>query len=274
MVRIKFTALPETPIVLPSLSPMASKGTVDVSVEHRESSTEQLDTTLADEQAIASTEATSERDVGSKDDNVSDDTSDGGNAFDNGGRVKIGAEATLTGVRYDFGWSKVTSGHISDLENSFRFFLKGFARPPGIESVPVPKENEAAVFEDFFIAVLHIPLHHVLLDILRKFRVQLQQLTPNAIVQISKFIWTITSCRGRPNAEVFAHHYELHYRNKKIHLEGSETTFAAQFGCISFRPSWFRNRVRLTPATRNKWTSSWDSDWFYCKVPSEQRSDF
>jgi hypothetical protein len=23
--------------------------------------------------------------------------------------------------------------------------------------------------------------------------------------------------------DVFAHHYELHYQNKKIHLEGSET---------------------------------------------------
>jgi hypothetical protein len=54
---------------------------------------------------------------------------------------------------------------------------------------------------------------------------------------------------------IFAHHYELHYQNKKIHLEGSDTSFAAQFGCISFYPSWFGNRARLTPATRNKWTS-------------------
>jgi hypothetical protein len=57
--------------------------------------------------------------------------------------------------------------------------------------------------------------------------VQLHQLTANAIVQISKFVWVVTSCGGRPTADVFAHHYELHYHNKKIHLEGSETTFAA-----------------------------------------------
>jgi hypothetical protein len=68
---------------------------------------------------------------------------------------------------------------------------------------------------------------------------------PNAIVQISKFIWAVMSCGGRPNAEVFTHHYELHYQNKKIHLEGSETTFAAQFGLISFHPSRFGNRLGL-----------------------------
>jgi hypothetical protein len=111
----------------------------------------------------------------------------------------------------------------------------------------------------------------VLLDILHNFRVQLHQLTPNAIVQISKFIWAVTSCEGLPNAEVFAHNYKLHYQNNKIHLEGSETTFNAQFGCISFHPSQFGNCARLTPAMRNKWTSGWDSNWFYCKVPLEQK---
>jgi hypothetical protein len=32
--------------------------------------------------------------------------------------------------------------------------------------VPDPKENEAVVFEDFFVVGLHIPSHPVLLDIL------------------------------------------------------------------------------------------------------------
>jgi hypothetical protein len=82
------------------------------------------------------------------------------------------------------------------------------------------------------------------------------------------------SCRGHPNAEVFTHHYESHYQKKKVHLEGSKTTFAAQLGCISFHPSRFGHRARLTQATRNKWTSGWDSHWFYCKVPSKQGNDF
>jgi hypothetical protein len=114
--------------------------------------------------------------------------------------VKARAEVALAIMSYYFDLSKVMRRHISDLENSFHFFLKGFAQPPGIESVLVPKENEAVVFEDFFVAGLCIPPHPMLLDILHKFCVQLHQLTPNAIVQINKFIWVVTSCGRRPNA--------------------------------------------------------------------------
>jgi hypothetical protein len=66
MVHVKFTAHPRTPIVSPSLSPMASESVADISVERRGSSTKQLDTTVADEQATASTEATSNRMRGPK----------------------------------------------------------------------------------------------------------------------------------------------------------------------------------------------------------------
>jgi hypothetical protein len=89
------------------------------------------------------------------------------------------------------------------------------------------------VFDDFFTAGLRMPPHPVLVDILRKFRVQLHQLTSNAIT----------------------HHYELHYQNKKIHLAGCDTTLTAQFGCISFHPSRFGSQARLTLTMRNKWTS-------------------
>jgi hypothetical protein len=173
----------------------------DVSTEHRGSSTKQLDTTIANEQAMASTETTSKRDAGSEEDNVSDDTSDSGNAFYNGGRVKIGVDTALAGMSYEL-----------------------------------------------------ISLHS-------------EGVCPSTRRRVR-------SCGGHPNAEVFAHQYELHYHNKKIHLEEFETTFAAQFGRIPFHPSWFGNCARFTPAMWNKWTSGWDSNWFYCKVPSEQRSDF
>jgi hypothetical protein len=78
------------------------------------------------------------------------------------------------------------------------------------ESVLEAWANKAVVFEDFFTARLRMPPHPVLMDILHKFRVQLHQLMPNAIVQIGKFIWAITSCGGHPTVDVFAQHYELH----------------------------------------------------------------
>jgi hypothetical protein len=83
--------------------------------------------------------------------------------------VKIGAGAALAGMSFDFVWSKVMRSCVLGLESSSRFFPQGFAQPPGIESVPVPKGDEAVVFEDFFVAGLRKPPHRVLLDILHNF---------------------------------------------------------------------------------------------------------
>jgi hypothetical protein len=77
-----------------------------------------------------------------------------------------------------------------------RNFPKGYCRPPGVESMPELRANEAVVFKDFFAAGLQMPPHPVLIHILCKFRVKLHQLTPNGIIQISKFIWAVTSCGG------------------------------------------------------------------------------
>jgi hypothetical protein len=223
--------------------------------EHRESSAEQPEACLSDELVVVSVEATSEQGAGSDEENSSDSSGDSENTSDSGGCLKIGAEVALAGVSYDFGRLTVMMTLVMALESFARSFPKGFTRPPGAKSVLDPRENEVVAFKDFFVAGLRIPSHLILLDIMCKFQVQLHQLMSNAIIQISKFAWAVTSCGGRPTTDIFTHHYELHNQNKKIHLEGSKTTFAAQFGCITFHLSQFGNRVRLTPAMRNKWTS-------------------
>jgi hypothetical protein len=121
-------------------------------------------------------------------------------------------------------------------------FPKGVLLSPRCGVSVEPQVNEAVVFEDLFTVGLRVVHHPVLVDILWKFQVQLHQLTPNAIVQIRKFIWAVSSCGGYPTADVFARHYELHYQHKKIHLEGCQTTMAAQFGCITFHPIRYRGR--------------------------------
>jgi hypothetical protein len=138
------------------------------------------------------------------------------------------------------------------MENYAHYFPKGYGRPPGAESVSEPRANEAINFEDFFAAGRHMPPHPVLIDILCKFRMQLHHLTPNAIVTISKFIWAVTLCEGRPTANIFAQHYELHYQNKKIHLEGCKIALTVQFGCITFHPSRYGGQAKLTLSVRNK----------------------
>jgi hypothetical protein len=127
MVCIKFTAHPQTPVVSPRFSPMSSEDAASVSAEHRGNLAEQLETSFVDEQAVISTEATSERDVGFDGEHPSEDTSDSENASDIGGRVKIGVHAALAGVSYIFGQSKVTQAHITSPKNSASYFPKGFA---------------------------------------------------------------------------------------------------------------------------------------------------
>jgi hypothetical protein len=112
-------------------------------------------------------EATSDQGVGSDGENPSDGY--GENASDSDRHVKIGVEAALVGMSYDFGQSTLTKAHVMSLKSFACYFLKGFARSPSAESVLDPWENEAVVFEDFFIAGLRIPPHPILLDILHKF---------------------------------------------------------------------------------------------------------
>jgi hypothetical protein len=63
---------------------------------------EQPNTSLANDPVLTSKEATSEQDVVSDEENPFGDMGDSENASDDGSRVKIGAEATLASVSYDF----------------------------------------------------------------------------------------------------------------------------------------------------------------------------
>jgi hypothetical protein len=149
MVHIKFTARPQTPVVSPRFAPRASDD------DHRESSAEKSKASVDDEQVVVSTEAASEQGGGSDGDNPSDSSNGSENAYDSGGRLKVGAEAALASVSYDFRQSTVMRARVMTLESFTRYFLKGFARPSGAESIPDPRENEAVVFNDFFAAGLH-----------------------------------------------------------------------------------------------------------------------
>jgi hypothetical protein len=71
----------------------------------------------------------------------------------------------------------------------------------------------------------------VLADILLKFQVQIHQLTPNAIIQLSKYIWVVTSFGGIPSAEGFIKRYDLHYQLRKMEADGLEVQ--GQYGCLN-----------------------------------------
>jgi hypothetical protein len=59
--------------------------------------------------------------------------------------------------------------------------------------VPEPKEDEVVVFKSFFRAGLRFPLHEMIGEVLKNFKIYLHQLTPNAIVRLSVYIWALRS---------------------------------------------------------------------------------
>jgi hypothetical protein len=98
--------------------------------------------------------------------------------------------------------------------------------------VPEHNGDKAVVFEEFFTTGLRMPPYPVLVDILLKFHVHIHQLTPNSIVQLSKYIWVVTSFGGVPSAEGFAKRYELYYQPRKIEVDGVE--MQGQYRCFNF----------------------------------------
>jgi hypothetical protein len=63
------------------------------------------------------------------------------------------------------------------------YFGSGVRWALGTEEVPEP-EGGLVVFEAFFAAGLRVPMHRFVVEVLRKFEVQVHQLTPNAVVAL------------------------------------------------------------------------------------------
>jgi hypothetical protein len=157
----------------------------------------------------------------------------------------------------DFGVSWMSSVHMQDMQR-LGYFGGGVARVPGTEEVPEP-EGELVVFEAFFAAGLRLPAHRFVGEVLRRFNVQIHQLTLNAMVALSKYVWATTSYGGQPSVEVFAKYYCLHWQKRMI---GNEV---AQFGSCTFTPKTGKTSmevVELVPCARNKW-GNWHEFWFY-----------
>ena len=72
------------------------------------------------------------------------------------------------------------------------------------------------VFEAFFTAGLRLPTHRFIVEVMRRFEIQIHQLTPNAMVALAKFVWAVTSYGGEPSVEVFAKNYYLHLQKMVI----------------------------------------------------------
>jgi hypothetical protein len=148
----------------------------------------------------------------------------------------------------EFGVSRISSVRVQDMQQ-LGYFGNDVVRVPGVEEVPEP-EGELVVFEAFFTASLRLPAHRFVAEVLQRFEVQVHQLTPNAVVALTKYVWAATSYGGQPSVEVFAKNYCLHWQKRKI---GNKI---AQFGSYTFTSRTGKTSVEvveLVPCARNKW---------------------
>jgi hypothetical protein len=164
-------------------------------------------------------------------------------------------------IHLDFGKSTVSEADMAMMTKLgyFREVEKGLIRFGGEETIPKPENDEVVVFKSFFKAGLRFPLHRMIADVLENFEIYLHQLTPNAIVRLSVYIWALRSQGVEPLAEAFCRVHELHYQTK-----AREDRLHENFDCYNFA---YRKDMK-TPVVsyRTKWSTGWKSEWFYVKI--------
>jgi hypothetical protein len=165
----------------------------------------------------------------------------------------------------DFGKSTITEADLPKMMKLgyFSEAKKELVRFGGEETTPKPEKNEVVVFKSFFKAGLRFPLNGMIADVLKKFGVYLHQLTPNAIVRLSVYIWALRSQGVEPFGEGFCRVHELHYQTK-----ARGDGLHENFGCYNFA---YRKTTKFPVISyRSKWPAGWKSEWFYVKVDKDE----
>jgi hypothetical protein len=165
----------------------------------------------------------------------------------------------------EFGKSTITKGDMAKLLKLGYFSedKKGLIRFGGEEVTPKLEKDEVVVFKSFFKAGLRFPLHGMIADVLEGFGIHLHQLTPNAIVRLSVYIWALRSQEAEPLAEGFCRAHELHYQTK-----AREDGLHDNFGCYNF--AYWKDAKYPVISYRTKWPAGWKSEWFYVKVDEKK----
>ena len=166
----------------------------------------------------------------------------------------------------DFGRSTVTADDMVIMKKLGYFgeAESRLVRFAGEDVVPEPKDDEVVVFKSFFRAGLRFPLYDIIGEVLKNFEIYLHQLTPNAIVRLSVYIWALRSQGMSPNAEAFCRVHELHYQTK-ARADGLHKNF----GCYNFAHR--KDTKAPVLSYRTKWPTGWKSEWFYMKADEKKR---
>jgi hypothetical protein len=140
-------------------------------------------------------------------------------------------------------------------------------RVGGDSTAPAPEENEVVVYRSFLKAGLRFPLSKFLVEVLKIFQIFLHQITPEAIIRMSSFVWAVRSQGLESSAKCFCNMHELLYKTK---VTGKEQ-YHNNFGCYGFIAH--SNASYPVPTFRKRWPGSWMEEWFYVKNNLIERED-
>jgi hypothetical protein len=101
-------------------------------------------------------------------------------------------------------------------------------------------------------------------EVLKNFEIYLHQLTPNAIIRLSVYIWALRSQGKSANAEGFCRVHELHYQTK-ARADGLHKNFR----CYNF--SYRKDTKAPVIGYHTKWPAGWTNEWFYVKANEKKR---
>ena len=93
----------------------------------------------------------------------------------------------------EFGKSTITEDDMT-MMTKLGYFEESegkLVRFAGEEIILEPRDDEVIVFKSFFRAGLRFPLNDMIEEVLKNFEIYLHQLTPNAIVRFSVYIWAL-----------------------------------------------------------------------------------
>jgi hypothetical protein len=144
-----------------------------------------------------------------------------------------------------FGESKVTLDLIKEYEAA-EFFPVGDARASFDEQVPILEANEVVVFQDFFTCGLRFPYDFILPSILERFSVKIHQPSPNSLLELSKFFWTMKTFKCTFSADIFVRLFELVIEKDILKLDDGQY-YEAHYACCTFNTHKQNSRKRSDP---------------------------
>ncbi|PVH62313.1 hypothetical protein PAHAL_3G264000 [Panicum hallii] len=149
------------------------------------------------------------------------------------------------------------------------FIEAGRGCAPDKETVPSPRAKEVIVYRDLFSAGLRFPLDAVVVRIHRNFDMYLHHLTPNAVLQLSVYMWASKTMGVSPSVENFVQAHTIHHQ--PLHMERMQGSTVvkeeAQFASLNFK--YHSNVEAPVVCYKNKWDKYWNAYWFYYTVDDE-----